>query len=800
MQRPQHEFYVLRGNSLINQGNTDEAIVSYFQAITYNENYLPAYAGLVKAYKAKGDHKEVVEYSSKVIELTKNDEERKEAFLERADAYLELDEANSAFADYERVIRLDPGYAPVYLKRGRALETEGKHASAIDEYDKFIKLNSSFALAYVMRGEAYQELGDSSNKPQVQLHYFTKAINDFEQAIAKNIAKEHEDNAKQSLVDAYRSRGETHIKLGNSDAAIADYKQAIQIDPGDIENYRDCGEVYSDKNGDNDFYEAIAYFSQVIALNENYPGIYFLRGCAHEKREENDEAISDFEKALNQAPENGAEIQRRLEVLYRSRQESTYTTQTTQTYNPQFYGYPPQTQTYQPPYYSQPQQTQTYQPPYYAQPQQTQTHQQPYYEHPEEAPSYRPESSYQQESVEPQPRTTQDFCALGRKRHAEGNLDAAIACYLQVIEHDSNYPGIYLLLANAYEQGGHANEAIDNYKKAIQQNPNDAIAYFNLGNIYGWNGKLDNALDYYDKAIAISPDASSYFERAVIHESLGNFDLAIADFSEAIKLEKNRGFELGEGYGEALFLRGSIYEKQGKWDLAYDDFSAVIQFDPKDREAFFRCGSVSLADGKPSRALFEFDLAIKDYPDAPAKYYRERGKANEELAKLSEGQYSEDMFARAIFDYDRTLELNKGDSEAYNKLKALLAQKDRDRIYSILDRLPTEEHLILLESCRSMKRGRPNPLSELFMQKIWFKSFDLNAIEGDIKRLRKELGIVEESLSSSLRSPTSTTTTTTTTTYHTHSPRFLSGTGTQQPQGSHGAQTPHTQTRKDHRK
>jgi tetratricopeptide (TPR) repeat protein len=98
------------------------------------------------------------------------------------------------------------------------------------------------ARAYSNRGLGYHRKGD-----------YDRAVADFDQAISLD----------PKAGEAYHRRGDTRFNKGEYDRAIADYDQAIALDPNeDVIAYR--GLVYLAKG---DYDRAIADFDQATALN-----------------------------------------------------------------------------------------------------------------------------------------------------------------------------------------------------------------------------------------------------------------------------------------------------------------------------------------------------------------------------------------------------------------------------------------------------------------------------------------------------------------------------------------------------
>lgn len=66
----------------------------------------------------------------------------------------ETGDLDSALADFDRAIKLDPQSAYAYYARGSALSELGRLDEAIADFDRAIEIDPKFALAYANRGMA----------------------------------------------------------------------------------------------------------------------------------------------------------------------------------------------------------------------------------------------------------------------------------------------------------------------------------------------------------------------------------------------------------------------------------------------------------------------------------------------------------------------------------------------------------------------------------------------------------------------------------------------------------------------
>ena len=122
---PKAVAYVKSGDTLAAQGEYDDAIEEYTQALTIDSSYTVAYEG-------------------------------------RADVYFYQGYYDLAIADYDRIILLRPKYVEFFhFRRAVAYYNKGDYERAIAGYNEVIKLNPRFAPAYANRNLAYANRNNS---------------------------------------------------------------------------------------------------------------------------------------------------------------------------------------------------------------------------------------------------------------------------------------------------------------------------------------------------------------------------------------------------------------------------------------------------------------------------------------------------------------------------------------------------------------------------------------------------------------------------------------------------------------
>ena len=93
---------------------------------------------------------------------------------------------------------------------------------------------------------------------------------------------------------AYYNRGSAHLK-GDADRAIADFSEAIRLDPKRADAYLNRALAYRIKN---DVDRAMPDYNDTIRLDPKHPTAYIARGTAHNMKGDYDRAIADYNQAM----------------------------------------------------------------------------------------------------------------------------------------------------------------------------------------------------------------------------------------------------------------------------------------------------------------------------------------------------------------------------------------------------------------------------------------------------------------------------------------------------------------------
>ncbi|MDR1785728.1 MAG: tetratricopeptide repeat protein, partial [Spirochaetaceae bacterium] len=96
-----------------------------------------------------------------------------------------------------------------------------------------------------------------------------------------------------------------------------------------------------------------------------------------------------------------------------------------------------------------------------------------------------------------------------------------------------------------------------------------AEAYFDRGIAYFYNGDYDKAIADYTQTIRLDPDnVIAYYNRGVAYHDKGDYDKAIADYTQAIKIYPE--------YAAVHNNRGIAHDNNGEYDKAIADYTQAI--------------------------------------------------------------------------------------------------------------------------------------------------------------------------------------------------------------------------------
>jgi len=211
----------------------------------------------------------------------------------QAEIYISEGKALEAIAIYERIIHLEPNFAPAHSDLGRALDSQGWQELAIPYYAKALELApSNYSLeSHLNFGNLLKTRGK-----------IDEAIASYQRAIALN----------PSYISAYQAWIATLIETHELDEAIAVYDRAEfhDLDLGGAKIFIDLGITCIEEG---QLEQAIACFQKAISIQSDYASAHCNLGNALLQRGDTRDAIISFQEAIGIDP-NFAEVYHNLGV------------------------------------------------------------------------------------------------------------------------------------------------------------------------------------------------------------------------------------------------------------------------------------------------------------------------------------------------------------------------------------------------------------------------------------------------------------------------------------------------------
>ena len=200
-------------------------------------------------------------------------------------------------------------------------------------------------------------------------------------------------------------------------------------------------------------------------------------------------------------------------------------------------------------------------------------------------------------------------------------------------------------LTYCYKGDGAANAgnydlAIDHYTRCLNEGEltlgTQVILFNNRGVAYEDKGDYDRAIADYDQAIRLEPDyASAFNNRGVAYRLKSDYDRAIRDYDQAIRLKPD--------YALAFNNRGYAYRQKGEYDHAIRDYDQAIRLKPDYVDAYngkawllATARDAYIRNGAEAVRLAREAIRLDDNPytrDTLAAAYAEAGRFNDAMAE-----------------------------------------------------------------------------------------------------------------------------------------------------------------------
>jgi hypothetical protein len=151
----------------------------------------------------------------------------------------------------------------------------------------------------------------------------------------------------------------------------------------------------------------------------------------------------------------------------------------------------------------------------------------------------------------------------------------------------------------------------------VRRNTRDAVAYYRRGQFYARYAQFNRAISDFDEAIRLKPDdPEALNNRCWARTMLGDTTKALQDCNEALKLRP--------AYGDALDSRGLINLKLCHNTEALSDYDSAVRYNPRQASSLFGRGVAKVRTGNTAGGNDDI-VAAKAIAPSIAEEFKEYG-------------------------------------------------------------------------------------------------------------------------------------------------------------------------------
>jgi len=228
-----------------------------------------------------------------------------------ADVYLDYVKSNLALKTMERAAKLHPERIPTLLKLSEFQMILKQNQASMRTVDQILQLDPQNSEAYFMFGMNFKEMGDTNraiNSFQSAVEYEPDHLDawinlgQLHAAIGGDLAEKFFDNALDidpNNITALHAKADYLTRQDDLPGAIKLYRRINIVDSQYDEAYFNAGLLYMELDSVGKAYQQ---FDIAIGTNPLYIKAYFFRGYAAEVLGRVQQAKSDYQQALNLAP------------------------------------------------------------------------------------------------------------------------------------------------------------------------------------------------------------------------------------------------------------------------------------------------------------------------------------------------------------------------------------------------------------------------------------------------------------------------------------------------------------------
>jgi len=354
--------------------------------------------------------------------------------------------------------------------------------------------------------------------------------------------KEALPHAAPKTADDFNKRGDLHFEADRYDLAMADYNDALKLDPKNVAGTSNRGWVHYQRA---DLETALAEFNAALKLDENFANALWGRGMVHRDQEKYAESVADFTAAIR-----GTTKPDELAGLYNER-GNTYNLE--EKYDLALADYDRAIE----------------QDPKLAWP------------HANRGEVLGALKRYDEafasldKAIALDNKEAQFWNIAGNIWFDRQNWDFAVNMYSNALQRDAKTAMYFRNRGESHRRAQRYPDAIADLLKAIELDQQEDEHWNDLGLAWFDAARYDQAIIAFGRAAELDPKVATYFRnRGDAQQRLGQHQSAVDDFTKAIELADD---------AELRKLRGNSYQALGKSAAARADYEKARKDDPTNK-------------------------------------------------------------------------------------------------------------------------------------------------------------------------------------------------------------------------
>ena len=298
------------GNEFLAQGQLDEAVECYRQAVAINPRFAEGYLNLAFALHGQQHYEEAEKHLKHAIQLNPRMED---AYYLLGTIAQEQGKLDSAIKNFNRTLEIKPDFEIVYRDLFQCLLQDGQNEAAKNILEKGISFFPDSADFHYFLGNLFV----SEKEPAKAIACLQKVLsiqpdNAEVLVLLGNVFRDSDDlNQAITLyhkalvlqpdyVDALNNMGAAFKKMGNFDEAMDCYIKALDYQPGSANLNNNLGVIYKEMDK---LDEAAACYRKALSIKPDFPEAITNLGNIFMLQDDWNEAVACYCRALTLKPD-----------------------------------------------------------------------------------------------------------------------------------------------------------------------------------------------------------------------------------------------------------------------------------------------------------------------------------------------------------------------------------------------------------------------------------------------------------------------------------------------------------------